>query len=161
MAGETTITIVGNLTADPNLGYTQAGVAYASFTVASTPRSFNRQTNAWEDGEALFMRCTVWREFAENVADSLTKGTRVIVSGRLRQRSYTDKSGVERTGIDMDVDEIGPSLRYARTKVNKVARSGGEGNGFSGAMSAAPADDPWGSAPAANSTNGFSDQPPF
>lgn len=135
MAGETTITIVGNLTADPEMRFTSSGVAVASFTIASTPRSFNRQTNQWEDGEALFMRCSVWREAAENVAETLTKGMRVIAQGRLQQRSYTDREGQQRTVIDMQVDEIGPSLRYAKAQVTRQSR-GGNGGGFGGGAGA-------------------------
>ena len=132
MAGETIITVVGNLTADPELRFTQSGAAVASFTVASTPRTFDRQANEWKDGEALFLRCSVWRDAAENVAESLTKGTRVIVQGRLQQRSYTDRDGNQRTSIDLQVDEIGPSLRYATASPNKVQRGGGGGRGFGG-----------------------------
>ncbi|MEA5367241.1 single-stranded DNA-binding protein [Amycolatopsis sp., V23-08] len=113
MAGDTTLTIIGNLTADPELRFTQAGNAVANFTVASTPRTFNRATGEWEDGEALFMRCTIWKQAAENVAESLTRGARVVVQGRLKQRSFQTKEGEKRTVIELDVDEIGPSLRYA------------------------------------------------
>ncbi|WP_199440562.1 single-stranded DNA-binding protein [Umezawaea beigongshangensis] len=169
MAGETTITVVGNLTADPELRFTQSGAAVASFTVASTPRTFDRQSGEWKDGEALFLRCNVWRQVAENVAETLTRGSRVIVSGRLRQRSFETKEGEKRTVVELEVDEIGPSLRYATAKVNKVSRGGGEGGGggFGGggqsgnSRGAAPADDPWGSAPAAGSGGGFADEPPF
>lgn len=140
MAGETVITVVGNLTADPELRYTQNGVAVANFTIASTPRMYDRASGEWKDGEALFLRASVWRDFAEHVANSLTKGSRVIASGRLRQRSYETKEGEKRTSIELEVDEIGPSLRYATASVTRVAgsRSGG---------SAAP-DDQW-SAPQA------------
>jgi single-strand DNA-binding protein len=168
MAGETTITVVGNLTADPELRFTQSGAAVASFTVASTPRTFDKASGEWKDGEALFLRCNVWRQVAENVAESLTRGSRVLVTGRLRQRSFETKEGEKRTVMELEVDEIGPSLRYATAKVNKVSRGGGEGGGFGGGSSAprgggAPADDPWGSAPAAsnNSGGGFADEPPF
>ncbi|HWO60626.1 MAG TPA: single-stranded DNA-binding protein [Umezawaea sp.] len=167
MAGETTITVVGNLTADPELRFTQSGAAVASFTVASTPRTFDKASGEWKDGDALFLRCNVWRQVAENVAESLTRGSRVLVSGRLRQRSFETKEGEKRTVMELEVDEIGPSLRYATAKVNKVSRGGGEGGGFGGGSSAprgggAPADDPWGSAPAAsNSGGGFADEPPF
>ena len=113
MANETVLTIVGNLTADPELRFTNSGIPVASFTVASTPRTFDKQANEWKDGEALFLRCSIWRDAAENVAESLTKGARVIVQGRLQQRSYTDKEGNQRTAIDLQVDEVGPSLRYA------------------------------------------------
>lgn len=125
MAGETTITVVGNLTADPELRYTQNGVAVANFTIASTPRTFDRQANEWKDGEALFLRASVWREFAEHVAGSLTKGMRVVATGDLRQRSYQDKDGNTRTSIELDVQEIGPSLRYATAAVTRAASSGG------------------------------------
>jgi single-strand DNA-binding protein len=164
MAGETTITVVGNLTADPELRFTQAGAAVASFTVASTPRTFDRASGEWKDGEALFLRCSIWRQAAENVAESLTRGMRVIVQGRLRQRSFDTKEGEKRTVIEMEVDEVGPSLRYATAKVNKASRGGGGGGGFGGGSSA-PADDPWGSAPAASSSSGggggFAEEPPF
>jgi single-strand DNA-binding protein len=133
MAGETVITIIGNLTNDPELRFTPSGAAVANFTVASTPRTFDRQSNEWKDGETLFMRCSVWREAAENVAESLTRGTRVIVSGRLRSRTYDTKEGEKRTVVELEVDEVGPSLRYATTKVSKTSRgSGGGGGGFGG-----------------------------
>jgi single-strand DNA-binding protein len=160
MAGETTITVVGNLTADPELRFTQSGAAVASFTVASTPRTFDRQSGEWKDGEALFLRCNVWRQVAENVAESLTRGSRVLVTGRLRQRSFETKEGEKRTVVELEVDEIGPSLRYATAKINKVARGSGGGGG-GGGYGGAPADDPWGSAPPAGSGGGFSDEPPF
>ncbi|MFD9702723.1 single-stranded DNA-binding protein [Lentzea sp. NPDC059081] len=169
MAGETTITVVGNLTADPELRFTQSGAAVASFTVASTPRTFDRQSGEWKDGEALFLRCNVWRQVAENVAESLTRGSRVVVTGRLRQRSFETKENEKRTVVELEVDEIGPSLRYATAKVNKVSRGdGGGGGGFGGGGGGqqsrggggAPADDPWGSAPPAGS-GGFADEPPF
>lgn len=129
MAGDTTITIIGNLTGDPELRFTPSGAAVANFTVASTPRTFDRQSNEWKDGETLFMRCSVWRDAAENVAESLVRGTRVIVSGRLKSRSYETKEGEKRTVIEMEVDEIGPSLRYASAKVTKTQRGGGGGGG--------------------------------
>lgn len=129
MAGETIITVVGNLTADPELRFTQSGAAVASFTVASTPRTFDRQANEWKDGEAMFLRCSIWRDAAENVAESLEKGTRVIVQGRLKQRSFTDREGNNRTTIELDVDEIGPSLRYATAKPQRQQRGGGGGFG--------------------------------
>jgi single-strand DNA-binding protein len=134
MAGETTITVIGNLTNDPELRFTPSGSAVANFTIASTPRTFDRQSNEWKDGETLFLRASVWREAAENVAESLTKGMRVIVSGRLKSRSYETKEGEKRTVIELDVDEIGPSLRYANAKVNRTQRSGGQGGqgGFGG-----------------------------
>ena len=131
MAGDTIITIVGNLTADPEMRFTPSGAAVASFTVASTPRTFDRQAGEWKDGETLFMRCSIWRDAAENVAESLTKGTRVIVQGRLVQRSYTTCEGENRTVVEMQVDEIGPSLRYAKAQVTRQPRGGGQG-GFGG-----------------------------
>ena len=124
------ITVVGNLTADPELRFTPSGAAVANFTVASTPRIFDRQTNEWKDGDALFMRCSIWREAAENVAESLTRGSRVIAQGRLKQRSYETREGEKRTVVELEVDEIGPSLKYATAKVNKASRSGGGGGGF-------------------------------
>jgi single-strand DNA-binding protein len=167
MAGETTITVVGNLTADPELRFTPSGAAVANFTVASTPRTFDRQSGEWKDGEALFLRCNIWRQSAENVAESLTRGMRVVVQGRLRQRSFETKEGEKRTVVELEVDEVGPSLRYATAKVNKAARGtggGGGGGGFGGSGGGAPADDPWGSAPPAGgggSGGGFADEPPF
>ena len=171
MAGDTIITVIGNLTADPELRFTPSGAAVANFTVASTPRQFDRQTNEWKDGEALFLRCNIWREAAENVAESLVRGSRVIVSGRLKQRSFETREGEKRTVVELEVDEIGPSLRYATAKVNKASRSGGGGGGFgsgggagAGASSRpaeAPKDDPWGSAPASGSFGGADDEPPF
>lgn len=123
MAGETIITIIGNLTAPPELRFTNSGVPVASFTVASTPRMFDKQAGEWKDGEALFMRCSAWRDLAENVTESLTKGARVVVQGRLQQRSYTDKEGNQRTAIDLQVDEVGPSLRYATAQPVRAARN--------------------------------------
>jgi single-strand DNA-binding protein len=168
MAGDTIITVIGNLTADPELRFTQSGAAVANFTVASTPRTFDRQSGEWKDGEALFMRCNIWRQSAENVAESLTRGARVIVSGRLKQRSFETREGEKRTVVELEVDEVGPSLRYATAKVNKVSRGSGGGGGFGGSGSGAPADDPWGSAPPAGAPSGgggggagFSDEPPF
>lgn len=161
MAGDTVITVIGNLTADPELRFTQSGAAVANFTVASTPRMFDRQSGEWKDGEALFLRCNIWRQSAENVAESLTRGARVIVSGRLKQRSFETREGEKRTVVELEVDEIGPSLRYATAKVNKVSRGSG-GGGFGSSSGGAPADDPWGSAPPAGSgSGGFSDEPPF
>jgi single-strand DNA-binding protein len=162
MAGDTVITVIGNLTADPELRFTQSGAAVANFTVASTPRTFDRQSGEWKDGEALFLRCNIWRQSAENVAESLTRGARVIVSGRLKQRSFETREGEKRTVMELEVDEIGPSLRYATAKVNKVSRGSGGGGGFGGG-SGGPGDDPWGSAPPAGSGGGggFSDEPPF
>jgi single-strand DNA-binding protein len=167
MAGDTIMTVIGNLTADPELRFTASGAAVANFTVASTPRTLDRNTNEWKDGEALFLRCSIWRQAAENVAESLTRGSRVIVSGRLKQRSFETKEGEKRTVIELEVDEIGPSLRYATAKVNRAQRSdsgggGGYGGGNSGgARPSAPADDPWGSAPPAGAAGGYSDEPPF
>ena len=129
MAGETTITVIGNLTSDPELRFTPSGSAVANFTIASTPRTLDRQSNEWKDGETLFLRASIWREAAENVAESLTKGTRVIVSGRLKSRTYDTKEGEKRTVMELEVDEIGPSLRYANAKVNRTQRSGGQGGG--------------------------------
>lgn len=132
MAGETVVTIIGNLTNDPELRFTPSGAAVADFTVASTPRTFDRQANEWRDGETMFMRCSVWRDAAENAAESLQRGMRVIVSGRLRSRSYETKEGEKRTVIEMQVDEVGPSLRYATAKVHKTSRGGGQGGGYGG-----------------------------
>jgi single-strand DNA-binding protein len=156
MAGETTITVIGNLTADPELRFTPSGAAVASFTVASTPRTFDRNTGEWKDGEALFLRCSVWRQAAENVAESLTRGSRVLVSGRLRQRSFETRDGEKRTVVELEVDEVGPSLRYATAKINKVNRGSGGGGGYG---ASAPADDPWGSAAPASPP--ADDEPPF
>jgi len=173
VAGDTTITVVGNLTADPELRFTPSGAAVANFTVASTPRIYDRQTGEWKDGEALFLRCAIWREAAENVAESLTRGARVIVQGRLKQRSFETREGEKRTVFEVEVDEIGPSLRYATAKVNKASRSGGGGGGFGGGggsrqpaqtgggASSGAGDDPWGSAPASGSFGGGDDEPPF
>ncbi|MGK2882723.1 MAG: single-stranded DNA-binding protein [Mycobacterium sp.] len=171
MAGETTITVVGNLTADPELRFTPSGAAVANFTVASTPRIFDRQSSEWKDGEALFLRCNIWREAAENVAESLTRGSRVIVTGRLKQRSFETREGEKRTVFEVEVEEIGPSLKYATAKVNKASRSGNSGGGYGGGgggnsraaapSSAPPAEDPWGSAPASGSFSGSDDEPPF
>ena len=179
MAGDTVITVIGNLTADPELRFTPAGAAVANFTVASTPRTFDRNSNEWKDGEALFLRCNIWREAAENVAESLTRGSRVIVSGRLKQRSYETREGEKRTVVELEVDEIGPSLRYATAKVNKANRGGGGGGGYSASGSGgggygasgsgggrpqpSGGDDPWGSAPQSGSFGGgrVDDEPPF
>ncbi|MGO2052836.1 single-stranded DNA-binding protein [Glutamicibacter sp. 287] len=130
MAGETVITVIGNLTADPELRFTPSGSAVANFTIASTPRTFDRQSNEWKDGEALFLRASVWREAAENVAETFTKGMRVIAQGRLRSRSYDTKEGERRTVMELEVDEIGPSLRFASAKVTRTQRSGGGQGGF-------------------------------
>lgn len=129
MAGETVITVVGNLTADPELRFTPNGAAVANFTIASTPRTFDRQTNEWKDGETLFLRASIWREAAENVAETLTKGTRVVAQGRLKARTYDDREGNKRTSYELDVDEIGPSLKYATAKVTRSQRGGGGGFG--------------------------------
>ena len=180
MAGDTTITVVGNLTADPELRFTPSGAAVANFTVASTPRIYDRQSGDWKDGEALFLRCSIWREAAENVAESLTRGSRVIVTGRLKQRSFETREGEKRTVMEVEVEEIGPSLKYATAKVNKASRGGGGGGGgFGGGggggggapaggggggsrgNSGEPQEDPWGSAPASGSFGGSADAPPF
>lgn len=168
-AGDVNITVIGNLTADPELRYTPNGAAVANFTVASTPRQFDRQANEWKDGETLFMRCSIWREAAENVAESLQRGARVVVTGRLKSRSYETKEGERRTTTELEVDEVGPSLRYATAKVTKTQRSGGgqggnfgggnvaqgnfggqnsggfggQGAGGQGGFGGSPADDPW------------------
>jgi single-strand DNA-binding protein len=179
MAGDTTITVIGNLTADPELRFTPSGAAVANFTVASTPRTFDRQSNEWKDGDTLFLRCSIWREAAENVAESLTKGTRVIVSGRLVQRSYETREGEKRTVYELQVDEVGPSLRYASAKVTRTQRSGGGGGGFNGGGGGGGGfnqggggggfngggggqaqDDPW-ATPAGGGAGGYSDEPPF
>jgi single-strand DNA-binding protein len=151
MAGETVITVVGNLTADPELRYTQNGLPVANFTIASTPRTFDRAANEWKDGEALFLRASVWREFAEHVAGSLTKGSRVIATGRLRQRSYQDREGQNRTSIELEVDEIGPSLRYATAQVTRAASSGGSGGGQQ--RSVGRDDEPWSTPGSSNGSN--------
>ncbi|WGD37329.1 single-stranded DNA-binding protein [Lysinibacter sp. HNR] len=151
MAGETIITVVGNLTADPELRYTQSGIALATFTIASTPRSFDRQSNEWKDGEALFLRASVWREFAEHVASSLTKGSRVIATGRLKQRSYETKEGEKRTSMEIDVDEIGPSLRYATASITRTQSRGAMGGGQ--AQMGNAASEPWAAAPAPQTSN--------
>lgn len=150
MAGETVITIVGNLTADPELRTTSVGAQVASFTIASTPRSWNRSTNQFEDGQALFLRCSAWRDMAEHCANSLAKGMRVIAQGRLTQRSYEAKDGTQRTVVELQVDEIGPSLRYATAQVQKMQSGGYQGGNANGGgyqqpqqQSQAPADDPW------------------
>ncbi|WP_300681617.1 single-stranded DNA-binding protein [Nocardioides sp.] len=177
MAGETIITVIGNLTDDPELRFTPSGAAVANFTVASTPRAFKRETNSWEDGETLFLRCSIWRQAAENVAESLTRGTRVIVQGRLVSRSYEDREGQKRTVNELQVDEIGPSLTWATAKVTRASRSGGNGGGQGGgnfgggggnnfggggnggyggqsAQPSAPANDPWATpAPQANQSS--------
>ena len=187
MAGDTVITVVGNLTADPELRFTPSGAAVANFTVASTPRTFDRQSGEWKDGEALFLRCNIWRQAAENVAETLTRGARVIVQGRLKQRSFETREGEKRTVIELEVDEVGPSLRYATASVTKASRSGGGGGGYGvsndggggggygsggsggggggyGGGQSGGGDDPWASAPAASSSGGgggYDDEPPF
>jgi single-strand DNA-binding protein len=172
MAGETVITVVGNLTADPELRYTQNGLAVANFTIASTPRSFDRASNDWKDGDALFLRASVWREFAEHVAGSLTKGSRVVATGRLKQRSYETKEGEKRTSIELEVDEIGPSLRYATAQITRTSssREGGAVGAGGGGRGGAPSgtDEPWAaSAPDAaggdvwNTPGNYSDETPF
>ncbi len=187
MAGETVITVVGNLVDDPELRFTPSGAAVAKFRVASTPRTFDRQTNEWKDGESLFLTCSVWRQAAENVAESLTKGARVVVQGRLKQRSYEDREGIKRTVYELDVDEVGASLRNATAKITKTSGRGapGGGGGWGGGPAGggqggqqgggAPANDPWATgAPAGGqqgggggggwgggSGGGYSDEPPF
>jgi single-strand DNA-binding protein len=172
MAGETIITVVGNLTSDPELRYTQNGLAVANFTIASTPRTLDRASNEWKDGEALFLRASVWREFAEHVAGSLTKGSRVIATGRLKQRNYQDRDGNNRVSIELEVDEIGPSLRYATASVTRAQSSGGPrgGSNYGGGNAGggnveepwapaapvdAPSNDPW------STPGGYSDDTPF
>jgi single-strand DNA-binding protein len=184
MAGETTITVVGNLTDDPELRFTPSGAAVAKFRIASTPRTLDRQSGEWKDGEPLFLACNIWRDAAEHVAESLQRGARVIVQGRLRQRSYETREGEKRTVYELEVDEIGPSLRYATAKVQKMSRSGGGGGGFGsgggggnrpqqpsggggGGGNSASFDDPWATAAPASSSGGgrssssFDDEPPF
>jgi single-strand DNA-binding protein len=173
-AGDTQITLVGNLVDDPQLRYTPTGQAVANFRVASTPRLFDRNTNEWKDGDSLFLSCNVWRQAAETVAESLQRGMRVIVSGRLRQRSYETKEGEKRTVYEIEVDEVGPSLRNASAKVTKSSRSTGGGfgggpsgggpsggggqSGYGGGGGGRPADDPWASDAGGD---GYSDEPPF
>jgi single-strand DNA-binding protein len=164
MAGDTVITVVGNLTADPELRFTPSGAAVASFTIASTPRQFDRNTNEWKDGEALFLRCSIWRQAAENVAESLQRGMRVVAQGRLKQRSFETREGEKRTVIELDVDEVGPSLRYATATVNRTQRGSSSSGGFgsSGSGGGDAVDDPWGTPPPPPSGGaGFSDEPPF
>ena len=185
MAGETVITVVGNLTDDPELRFTPSGAAVANFRIASTPRTFNRQTNEWEDGEALFLSCSIWRQAAENVAESLQKGMRVVVQGRLKSRSYETREGEKRSVMELDVEEIGPSLKYATAKVTRTTRQGGGGGfnggggggGYSGGGAAHAGNDPWatpgpqgggrpqGGAPQGGNdpwgAPGVSDEPPF
>ena len=168
-AGDTTITMIGNLVDDPELRFTPSGAAVAKFRVASTPRYLDKTTNEWKDGESLFLQCQIWRQAAENVAESLTKGMRVILSGRLKQRSYETKEGEKRTVFEVEVDEVGPSLRNATAKVTRTQRSGGTGGGFGGAAAPAAADsfndDPWAAASPSPAGGGWatttSDEPPF
>ena len=177
MAGETIITLVGNLTADPELRFTPSGAAVANFTVASTPRTFDRQTSEWKDGDAMFLNCSVWRQYAENVAETLSKGTRVIVSGRLKARSYETREGEKRTVFEVDVDEVGPALRYATAKVTRTTGGGGGGGNWQGNQGGggqqAPQSsggDPWSSSGNAGGNRGGNDpwaqasqpeEPPF
>jgi single-strand DNA-binding protein len=191
MAGETVITVVGNLTNDPELRFTPSGAAVAGFTVASTPRTLDRESGQWKDGDPLFLRCSVWRQYAENVAESLTKGMQVIVQGRLKQRSYETREGEKRTVVELDVDEIGPCLKFATAKVSKASRgSGGGGGGYGGGggggdwSNSAPAsgggsvqrsggqqsggqqsqqEDPWATSGGSGGGwgGGYSDEPPF
>ncbi len=171
MSGETTITVVGNLTDDPELKFTSSGVAVAKFRVASTPRHLDKQSGEWKDGDALFLRCTVWRQAAEHVAESLQRGARVVVVGRLRQNNYETANGEKRSSIELEVDEVGPSLKYATATVQKMQRSGGHSDGGGGRTSsrqAAPAGndkgfggDPWASSAPANRQASFDDEPPF
>jgi single-strand DNA-binding protein len=180
-AGDTQITIVGNLVDDPQLRYTPTGNAVANFRVASTPRFMDRATNEWKDGDSLFLSCNIWRQAAENVAESLQRGMRVIVQGRLRQRSYETREGEKRTVYEIEVDEVGPSLRNASAKVTKSSRSGGGGGGYGGGGGGgqggysggagggggtgggrpAASDDPWASSDSGGGDGGFSDEPPF
>jgi single-strand DNA-binding protein len=159
MAGETVITVVGNLVDDPELRFTPSGAAVANFRIASTPRTFDRQTNEWKDGDALFLSCSVWRQAAENVAESLQKGMRVVVQGRLKSRQYETREGEKRTVFEIEVEEVGPSLKYATAKVTRAARSGGGGysnqgggQGGGGYGGGAPASDPWASSPGGGSS---------
>jgi single-strand DNA-binding protein len=156
MAGDTQLTIVGNLTADPELRFTPSGAAVVNFTVASTPRKYNSQTGQWEDLDALFMRCNAWRQMAENVAETFVRGSRVMVLGRLKQRSYETADNQKRTVIELEVDEVGPSLKFVSATINRPVRNEG------GQQRQAPAEDPWGSAPPRSTANDtFNDEPPF
>ena len=160
MAGDTVITVIGNLTADPELRWTQSGAAVADFTVASTPRTYDRNAGEWRDGDTLFMRCSVWRDTAENVAESLRKGMRVIVQGRLTQRSYDTQQGERRTVVELQVDEVGPSLRRARAQVTRVqapSASASASGGAAGWGQEAPQHDPWGEP----GGSAFGSEPPF
>ena len=162
MAGETVITVVGNLVDDPELRFTPSGQAVAKFRIASTPRTRDAQSGEWKDGESLYLTCSVWRQYAENVAESLQRGMRVIVQGRLKQRSYETKEGEKRTVFELDVEDVGPALRSATAKVTKVNRGGATGGG-SGAATGGASDDPWASAPSAGGSWGGAsfDEPPF
>lgn len=157
-AGDIAVTVVGNLTSEPELRFTPSGAAVASFTIASSSRVLDKTTNEWKDGDTVFMRCSVWRQYAENVAESLQKGMRVIATGRLKQRSYETREGEKRTVVEMEVDDVGPALRYATAKVNKVQRTGGGFGAESGGGPSAAADDPWAASPVGGA--GF-DEPPF
>ena len=143
MAGETTITVVGNLVDDPELRFTPSGAAVANFRIASTPRTFDRQTNEWKDGDALFLSCSVWRQAAENVAESLVKGMRVVVNGRLKSRQYETREGEKRTVFEIEVEEVGPSLKYATAKVTRTTRQGGGGGYSGGGGQGGGQEDPW------------------
>lgn len=158
MAGETPITVVGNLTADPEIRFIPSGAAVVNFTVASTPRRYDKQANEWVDGNALFLRCNAWRDMAENVAESLARGDRVIVQGDLVQRSFETRDGDKRSVMELEVRAIGPDLRWKSATINRPQRAGSAGGQWS---SGPPADDPWGSAPASAPAGGFSDEPPF
>jgi single-strand DNA-binding protein len=165
MAGDTIVTVVGNLVDDPTLRFTPSGAAVANFRIASTPRTFDKQTNEWKDGEALFLTCSVWRQAAENVAESLTRGMRVIVQGRLKQRSYETTEGEKRTVIELDVDEVGPSLQFASAKVTRASRSGGQAaqGARPPAQQGSGGADPWGAAPSGSDpwATPQTDEPPF
>lgn len=154
MAGETVITVVGNLVDDPELRFTPSGAAVAKFRVASTPRIFDKQTNEWKDGEGLFLTCSVWRQAAENVAESLTRGMRVVVQGRLKQRSYEDREGVKRTVYELDVEEVGPSLKTATAKVTKTTGRGGQGGYGGGQQGGQQGGGNWGGAPGGGGQQG-------
>ena len=164
-AGDTTITMIGNLVDDPELRFTPSGAAVAKFRVASTPRYLDKATNEWKDGESLFLQCNIWRQAAENVAESLTKGMRVILSGRLKQRSYETKEGEKRTVFEVEVDEVGPSLRNATAKVTRTQRAGGSGGAAAPASAESFNDDPWAAASTSPAGGGWgtstTDEPPF
>jgi single-strand DNA-binding protein len=164
-AGDTNITLIGNLVDDPELRFTPSGAAVAKFRVASTPRYLDKNTNEWKDGDSLFLQCQIWRQAAENVAESLTKGMRVILSGRLKQRSYETKEGEKRTVFEVEVDEVGPSLRNATAKVTKTTRQAGASGGFSAPASETFNDDPWAAASTSPAGGGWAtttnDEPPF